>query len=74
MATYIVRTATTTNPVGHSFNANTPVGNDTYANSRFFLSFDVTAGGLGPFAGTSADGSITRTEVVPAGDPPTTAE
>ena len=41
MATYITRTATTTNSIGHSYSSGVP--NDTYANSRWYTSF-VTSG------------------------------
>lgn len=40
--TWLLRNATVTNALGHSFQANTPVNYDTYANTRFFCSFDMS--------------------------------
>lgn len=40
MATYITRTATTTNSIGHSFSSGVP--NDTYTNTRWYTSFDTS--------------------------------
>ena len=72
--TYLVRTATVTLTVGHSYQPNTPTGSDTYTNTMAMASFDLSGyadaditiyGELPP-----DDGSITRTETVPTGTDP----
>jgi len=69
--TWLVRNATATGAIGHSFNSSG--GTDTYGNSRFFTSFDLTAYSDADVViyGPTADGTLIRTETVPSGDPPT---
>lgn len=69
--TWTIRTATVTNPVGHSYTPGSP--NDSYKNSRFYVSFDITSYADSDLTVTAstADGSITRNETIPSGDPPT---
>ena len=69
--TWLIRNATTTNAIGHSYAAGSP--NDTYGNTRFYTSFNLSsyADADTVIYGPTADGSITRTETVLAGDPPT---
>lgn len=68
--TWTVRNATTTGVIGHSYTAGSP--NDTYANTRFYTSFDLTAYADADIVlyGPTADGSLTRTETVYSGGPP----
>ena len=68
--TWTVRNATTTGSIGHSFVAGSPF--DTYGNSRFYTSFDLTTYADADITiyGPTADGSLTRTEQVLSGGVP----
>lgn len=68
--TWIVRNATATGAIGHSYSSSG--GTDTYGNTRFFTSFDLTsyADADVTIYGPTADGTLTRREAIPTGDPP----
>lgn len=68
---WTVRAATATGAIGHSYNSSG--GTDTYSNTRFYTSFDLTAYADADTViyGPTADGTLTRTDTVATGDPPT---
>lgn len=67
MASYTKRDAYLQTGPGHGFSPDTPNPlYDTYSNTRYFTSFDLSgySGGNDTFRGTSADGIVIRSDVV----------
>ena len=70
--TWLLRNATTTNTVGHSYSLNTvPIPDEeAYGDTRYFNSHDTTGWDGSTetdYQGVTADGSIARTDTIEAG-------
>lgn len=73
--TWLLRNATTTNNVGHSYTLNTIpiVDEESYGNSRYYNSFNLSTWdetNSTTLQGVTADGMITKTDTVLVGSEP----